>query len=460
MKYEGHFLLWYLILMPFAKLGFPYYTTNIISWTITCISVWLILDKAPFKFYKKLLLIFTFPLLYLYPIISRCYCLIPLAIVLMSIFYKDRKEKPMRYLLSIVLLANTHIIMLGMVGVVLLDYIWEFCKEYNSITESDKNKRKVSLFIIIILLIITLLPLIGCLETNDDLKDSNNVLLKLFTAFFYYPILLIMDIYNCFINDNRIITIIASLVFILMYYEVIKYHRTYLKIFICIMWQCLIYSFIYSFSLQRSSSIIFILLFYKWIKTYDKEKDKDKDKDKDKNKSIIINRVVNILWIILILFNILHGIIYIYKYEITYKCSNAYQMGDYINKNIRDESIILNGPRVEFTSSIIAYINKDIKFYQIPVNRYFSYAIWDNKNNLDIELEDILKISNQFDKNKKLYYLFCYAKCNMSGEEGEYREKKAIDECVKMGIFKEIYSTKDESLYNENYVIYEVNLRE
>ena len=31
MKYEGHFMLWYLILMPFAKLGFPYFTMNIIS---------------------------------------------------------------------------------------------------------------------------------------------------------------------------------------------------------------------------------------------------------------------------------------------------------------------------------------------------------------------------------------------------------------------------------------------
>ena len=30
MKYEGHPPLWHLILMPFAKLGFPYMTINII----------------------------------------------------------------------------------------------------------------------------------------------------------------------------------------------------------------------------------------------------------------------------------------------------------------------------------------------------------------------------------------------------------------------------------------------
>ncbi len=54
MKYEGHFLLWYLLLMPFAKFGFPYFTCNIISWLITSISVWLILVKSSFFFFKNL----------------------------------------------------------------------------------------------------------------------------------------------------------------------------------------------------------------------------------------------------------------------------------------------------------------------------------------------------------------------------------------------------------------------
>lgn len=140
-KYEGHFLLWFFILMPFAKSGFPYITTNIISWLITCLSVWLILRKAPFAFYKRVLLVFTFPLLYLYPVISRCYCLIPLAIVLMSINYKDRKEEPFRYLLSIVLLLNTHIIMAGMVIVVCIDYLIELCGRWDDLSETDKKKQ-------------------------------------------------------------------------------------------------------------------------------------------------------------------------------------------------------------------------------------------------------------------------------------------------------------------------------
>lgn len=448
MKYEGHFLLWYIILMPFAKLGFPYFTTNIISWMITSLTVWIILDKAPFKFYKRILLIFTFPLLYLYPIVSRCYSLISLAIVLMCIFYKDRKEKPLKYLLSIVLLANTHVIMLGMVGIVLLEYILEFYKDTKNISVEDKKKRVNCLAITIILLIITILPLLGCLNTNQDLGTTNNLGLKVLMAIFYCPLILIMQIFSFFMSDVTMILLIFMLAMILMFCEIKNCPFTYLKVFLCVMWQCLIYSFIYSSSLQRASTIIFILLYFKWTNTF-------KENKQIKN---IEKRILNLFWVILVIINILGGILYITIYEIPYNCSNAYQMGIYINANLSDGSIILNGPRVEFTSSIIPYVKKDIKFYHITGKRYFSYAIWDNQNKLDIELEDIKELSNIFEKDQKLYYIYCNDKFDIGEETIKYNEKELIEECIEKEIFKELYSTEDKSLYQESYVIYEVNL--
>lgn len=448
MKYEGHFLLWYLILMPFAKLGLPYFTTNVISWIITSLSVWLILDKAPFKFYKRVLLIFTFPLLYLFPIISRCYCLIPLEIVLMCIFYKDRKERPLRYLLSVVLLANTHVIMLGMVGIVLLEYIIEFYKDSKNISAKDKKKQINSLAITIILLILTMLPLFGCLSTNQDIGTTNNFVAKVLTTVFYCPKMLIMKIFNFFMYDIIMSSLILIITMVLMLFEIKNYPLTYLKIFLCVMWQCLIYSFIYSSSFQRASTVIFILLYFKWTNAF-KENKQIKDIEK---------RIVNLLWMILVIINILGGILYIIFYEIPYNCSNAYQMGNYINENLSDGSIILNGPRVEFASSIIPYMKKDIKFYHITGNRYFSYAIWDNQNKLEIELEDIKELSNIFDEEQKLYYIYCIDKFDVGEEKIEYNEMKVIEECIEKGIFKELYSTEKESLYLESYVIYEVNL--
>ena len=131
---------------------FPFFVVNIISWLFVLIAVGIILWKAPFSKINKTLIIFSFPILYLCPVISRCYSLIPLSIVLLSIFYKDRMEKPFRYILSIVLLANTHIIMLGMVVVLSLEFIIEFIKNKQNLSEEDRKKIIKCIILEIVLL--------------------------------------------------------------------------------------------------------------------------------------------------------------------------------------------------------------------------------------------------------------------------------------------------------------------
>ena len=59
MSFEGHPPLWHLILMPFAKLGFPYITESIISWGIMVITVWIFLNKSTFKKETKILILLT-----------------------------------------------------------------------------------------------------------------------------------------------------------------------------------------------------------------------------------------------------------------------------------------------------------------------------------------------------------------------------------------------------------------
>ena len=85
MKFEGHFLPWYIIIMPFAKLGLPFKTINVISWVISGISAWLILKYLPCRIGKRAVFIFTLPMVYLYPVIARCYCLIPLSMTKIQI---------------------------------------------------------------------------------------------------------------------------------------------------------------------------------------------------------------------------------------------------------------------------------------------------------------------------------------------------------------------------------------
>ena len=175
MKYEGHPVIWYLILVPFAKLGLPYVTVKIVSWLICNIAVWLILKKAPFNLILKILFIFSMPMIYLYPSISRSYCLIPLAITLVAIYFGQRHEKPIQYILSILFLANTHVIMYGMVGILLLlFYIEELIQNRKTNSKEQKKKVYISLIVIIVGLILTLIPILISMTTNTDVSLTSN----------------------------------------------------------------------------------------------------------------------------------------------------------------------------------------------------------------------------------------------------------------------------------------------
>ena len=132
MKYEGHPFLWQLILMPFAKLGFPYVTESLISLVCMWIAVWLLLIKAPFNKIIKILIIFSLPCIYVYPIVSRNYALIPLALAIIAILYKNRNDKKIRYIVAVLFLAYTHILMWGLVRNTVFDI-------YNRTIK--KNKR-------------------------------------------------------------------------------------------------------------------------------------------------------------------------------------------------------------------------------------------------------------------------------------------------------------------------------
>lgn len=258
MKYEGHFVLWYFILVPFAKLGFSYKTINIISWLIVLPAVWLILKKAPFKSWIKVLFIFSYPMLYLYPSISRCYCLIPLAIVLIAITYQNRMKEPIKYMLSIVLLANTHIIMYGLVGMLLLTFFIEVILNRNKNTKIENKRIIISFIIAGILILLIILPLFTSLTSNDIIKEKITIQISInsfLRIFEWMSALFILDIHS----------FIIALIFLLIY-EFKNYPKNGIIIVMAITFQYLIYFFIYSvYSTQRISTIIMIVFLFAWL---------------------------------------------------------------------------------------------------------------------------------------------------------------------------------------------------
>ncbi len=128
--YEGHPPLWHLILMPFAKAGAPYeLSLTLVSLTFMGTAVFLILWYAPFPRLVRLLLPFTYFFFYQYGVISRVYCVMTLAFVLLAIVYRRRNERPGMYVAVLALMCMTLAYGLIIAGGLAIVWLWEIWNE-------------------------------------------------------------------------------------------------------------------------------------------------------------------------------------------------------------------------------------------------------------------------------------------------------------------------------------------
>ena len=108
---EGHPAFFYLLIMPFAKAGFPIFSMQIICWLCSSAAVFLLLQFSPFSKFSKFAITASAGMFYFFPVIARSYSIIPLLVFALAVLYPKAKEKPFLYAFLLVILANTHIIM-------------------------------------------------------------------------------------------------------------------------------------------------------------------------------------------------------------------------------------------------------------------------------------------------------------------------------------------------------------
>ncbi len=128
-RVEGHPMLWYLLVLPFAKFGISVESMQFLSIIFTGIAVAFLLWKSPFSILQKILITFSAGMVYFLPVIARNYALMPLAIFLLAHFYNQRDEKPYKYSLSLIFLSQTHILALGFCVITFLLFVFERFKE-------------------------------------------------------------------------------------------------------------------------------------------------------------------------------------------------------------------------------------------------------------------------------------------------------------------------------------------
>lgn len=172
MKYEGHPPLWHFVLYPFAHMGLPADILPFISWFISGAAAGLLLWKAPFRPVMKGIVLFSGGFIFYNSVISRVYCLATLVLVLIAIVYKSRDRHPVVYGLLIALLANTHLMMSGLVGILGIYMIIDLFRLWKTSSRKMNILRLVGLAIAGVGVITLIIPLLGCMSANQTVSSK------------------------------------------------------------------------------------------------------------------------------------------------------------------------------------------------------------------------------------------------------------------------------------------------
>ena len=444
MKYEGHPCLWHFFIAIFAKLGLPYMTMNIISWTIMNISAFLVLKKAPFNKIIRLSILISMPFLYYYTSISRNYSIIPLIVILLAIYYTKRKEKPYIYGLLIALLSNTHILMLGMVGMIMLTtFIDEIIINRKTNSKEEKKNIIISLTIALIGVAITGFQLLGCLDACVIPGNKIDVIYTTKQTIERIPTILYREFAMMFTYRLEKSTYFAALIIVILVN--LRYFPKQCLIFLGgLGFQTFVYLIIYKPSIIKVLLILIILLYCIWTQQYDYNEKMKKEKNKYKKIILISSIVIFQVYFLVINLGTLYKGHKVIIDDINSNYSCAKEISSYIKENIPEGTTIICMYDASSTS-VIPYLKK-YYFFNPITNKNFTYITWNLERVSQISNKDYIENIKRIYNNGENPYLIYTKETNIENitylEDNKYITK--------------IYET-DKALTDESYSLYKIN---
>lgn len=122
--FEGHPIGWHVVIKPLTLMGWPFLSLRIFNTILVLGAAAVLLWKSPFRVWQKAILV-TSPPFIMCCVYSRSYTLVLLGLMLQAWFHRDRMERPLRYALSLGMLANTLVLCLPYAAVMGAWWLWE-----------------------------------------------------------------------------------------------------------------------------------------------------------------------------------------------------------------------------------------------------------------------------------------------------------------------------------------------
>lgn len=449
-KYQGHPCLWYLLIMPFAKLGLPCRVMGIISYGIMATGAALYLWKAPLWMLVKAITLFSPIFTYYYAEIARGYCLVAFLILLLAYYYPIRNEKPLLYGLLLGLLVQADTIALPVAGMISLMWLWENARK----NMEEKNIGAVS--VVIKGLWIPLASLILWMLQFYQVSDSpvyqvTDFEIKEFLKAVIDYCLYIMQRLTGWENQTCswiyvIIIVCGCMVSFLMknLWPCVVLGSTVLffAVFSCIIYQLNIWHFI---------SLLFVYIWMLWVLA-------DCMKSKNSNVVPFPDKQDKLYKCTIIALEALLAVMAVAMFvrwnapTETSGMNNAlfgsYSDGEnaakYIEGNIEPDELIVTSD-VAYASTILGFA-EDYRAYYAGSMEVASYADWSEKQTQYIKYEDLLKqIKEEFGDRNSFILISCADSCIDGFDDVK-------EEC------EVLYRTEEPSAQREDYIIYRVKI--
>lgn len=389
LTHEGHPALWYLVLMPFAKFGLPVVAMGIVSWVFMCAGAFVLLFRAPFSLPVKAAVIFSAGMLYINVAIARSYSMIPLILFLIALVYPNRTKRPIIYGILLGLLANTHVMMCGLVAVLGIMMFIDIIKSFRTNTKKVNILNLIGLFVAGLLVIAVVLPLMNSLSTNSMTSESSydisSVLYGIASSFDdissllfgkaqLFPSVLVLQLLSTLVYVAILITVTL----------LIRSKKKVLVIFIvtyCV--QTIVSGVIWFGNPNRAAVTAITLFFVLWLYRSSEETVKEPKPLSDKSGIMSLlgkidrrnDAVAAVVILVMMAATVPLGIYFIVN-DLTGDFSPDKAAAEYISENLPDDAVIVTDG--EWFTSVSAYA-PEVRLWDGWSKRYYTYCYHDDK---------------------------------------------------------------------------------
>lgn len=391
MRFEGHSFFWYYILTIFAKTGISYEFSKIVMIIIATFTGIFVLTKAPYRGIVKILILFSPVFLYYMPVFLRPYSIIALMLIIISIMNEAPEKYPILYGVAIAILANTHIIVLGISFFI---YVFFFKEQFLDKYKENTKNQNIKLIIGAVIAILGMLTVVFCavagyifsIAATHGSDVPEVVLLRCINYF--------KELFNVLIGiklPDFVIFIGYLGLLISIIIQSIKVNKKQgLIFFFGLIFYLFVQTFIFGiFTNQRTVLPFIFLLYFSWNIKRDCI---------NKNKLELLEIAIFIICILSI-----PNTIRVIKDEIKYPYNDSKNVAEYIEENIEEGSTFIT-VNWDSISSVEVYLSgKDYKFYDATDNTYMTYAVW-NKF-LDKEKDSYIENAIKNFENEDIYVL-------------------------------------------------------